>query len=75
MERQLKHKMTVKKFIMVVDGDVAGGFVIPGNERFTPFQDALINGVNIMEVPVETNVYIGMQYDGEKFYDPSLRDK
>ena len=57
----------------MVDEDVVGSLTIPGVEKFKLIQEAIVSGITIMEVPVDTEVAIGWQYDGTTFY--SKEDK
>lgn len=57
--------MSTKKFIFVVGEDVVGDMLVPGIDRFLPLQEALINGVNIIEVSPETEIIIGDTYTSE----------
>ena len=54
---------------------MAGDITVPNSENFKLLQKALMdNDVKIMEVPLDTNVYRGWVYDGEKFYDPGVTE-
>ena len=65
--------MSYKKYLLVVDEDVVGSLTIPCVEKFKLIQEAIVSGITIMEVPVDTEVAIGWQYDGTTFY--SKEDK
>jgi hypothetical protein len=65
MERQLI--MPTKKFIVVVEEDIAGDFMVPGNDKFLPFQEALLDSFKIIEVSPEMDVIVGQKYDGTEF--------
>lgn len=57
--------MSTKKFIFVIDEDIVGDIVVPGTERFLPLQEALVAGINIIEVTPETEISIGDTYIAE----------
>jgi len=62
--------MPIKKFIIVVGDDVAGDITVPDVEKFLPLQEALTEGVIIMEVAPDVEVTTGWVYDGTKFIEP-----
>jgi hypothetical protein len=62
--------MPTKKFLIIVDTDVAGELSVPGNEKYLPLQDALVSGdFTVIEVPIDTAVSVGQKYDGTNFTD------
>lgn len=57
--------MPTKKFIFIVGEDVIGDILVPGTEKFLPLQQALVEGINIIEVNPETEILIGETYVAE----------
>lgn len=57
--------MATKKFIFVVGEDIVGDILVPGTDRFLPLQEALVEGINIIEVTPETEIVIGDTYIAE----------
>ena len=57
--------MSTKKFIFVIGEDIVGDLLVPGTDKFLPLQEALITGINIIEVTPETEISIGDIYIAE----------
>jgi hypothetical protein len=57
--------MATKKFIFVVGEDVVGDIVVPGIEKFLPLQQALVSGINIIEVDPSLEIVLGQTYISE----------
>ena len=54
--------MSTKKFIFVIGEDVVGDILVPGLEKFLPLQQALVDGINIIEIDPETEINLGDIY-------------
>ena len=62
--------MSPKKFILVVGEDVVGDMLMPHANKFQSIIDALSNNPKFIEVPADSEINKGWEWDGNEFHPP-----
>jgi hypothetical protein len=60
----------MRKFILVVEGDVVSVLSIPSRSKFQDVTNACINNPVFVELPIDSEVDRNWTWDGSEFYAP-----